>query len=58
MMKKILQEGNIWKSKKTENAFEIIGVIGRRKYYYHKKHEAEQKYREECGGLKFERNTF
>ena len=45
----ILQKSNVWSEKKTkDNAIEVLGVIGLRKYYYHKKKEAEQKYREEC----------
>ena len=47
----ILQKANIWSEKKTKDkAIEILGVIGLRKYYYHTKAEAKQKYREECKG--------
>ena len=45
----ILQKSCIWSEKKTkDNAVEILGEIGLRKYYYHNKLEAKQKYRDEC----------
>lgn len=50
MEKIILKKSFISKTAKNENAVDILGVIGLRKYFYHTKEEAKHKYIQETKG--------